>query len=149
MVYRKLEEQGIPSFLPLYNTFRQWSDRKRKISIPLFSCYVFVHISAQDYYRVLNIPGVIRYICFNGKAVVIPEKQIRTIKNLLELEIEVVEVQDFLYYGAKVEIIAGILSGISGKLIDFAGKKRVIISLDEIHKSMVISVPMHLLKFIG
>lgn len=148
-VYRRLQELVIPAYLPLITTIRQWSDRKKKVNIPLFSCYIFVHITKQDYYRVLNIPGVVRYVTFEGKAVAIPEKQIRMVKNLLEQDIAVEDIQDNLCCGASVEIIAGPLTGISGELIDFAGKKRVIIRLNEIRKSMVISVPLHLLRLVG
>ncbi len=148
-VYNQLQQMEIDTYLPLRTTIRQWKDRKKKVSLPLFSCYVFVNITKKKYYNVLNIPGVVRFVTFEGKAVAIPEKQIRIVKNLLEQDIEVEEVQDNLYNGAKVEIQAGPLTGISGELICFAGRKRVIIRLDEIGKSMVASVPMHLLRLVG
>lgn len=148
-VYRKMQELGISAYLPIYTTFRQWSDRKKKVYVPLFSCYVFVHITNSDYYRVLNIPGVIRYVTFESKAVPIPDKQIQMVKNLLEQDIEIEEVEDKLYNGAKVEITAYPLIGVCGELIDFTGKKRVIIRLDELRKSIVISLPIHLLRLIN
>jgi transcriptional antiterminator RfaH len=147
-VYKKLLEQSINTFLPLQTTIRQWSDRKKKVTVPLFSCYIFVNITVQDYNRVLNTPGVVRFITFEGKPVAIPEKQIRLVMSLLEQDIEVEEINDRLYNGAKVTIIAGPLTGICGNLIEFAGKKRVIIKINEIHKSMVISVPLHILKLV-
>ncbi len=147
-VYRKLQAQGISAYLPLITTLRQWSDRKKKVNIPLFSCYLFVHITHLDYYRVLNISEGLRYVSFEGKAVAIPDKQIQIVKNLLKQDMALEEVQNYLIQGANVEIIAGPLTGISGELIDFAGKKRVIIRLDEIRKSMMISVPMHLLRLV-
>ncbi|MBN2611599.1 MAG: UpxY family transcription antiterminator [Bacteroidales bacterium] len=147
-VFRRLKEQQITAYLPLYTTIKQWSDRKKKVEIPLFSCYVFVHIAINDYYRVLNTSGGVRYVTFEGKAVAIPEKQIYLVKSLLDQDIQIEEVHDMLYSGAKVEIASGPLKGISGELIDFAGKKRVNIRLNEIRKSIVISVPMHLLKLI-
>jgi transcription antitermination factor NusG len=147
-VFKQLQQMEIEAYLPLNTTIRQWKDRKKKISLPLFSCYVFVNINEKKYYNVLNIPGVVRFVTFEGKAVAIPEKQIRMVRNLLEQDIDVVEVKENLYNGAKVEIIAGSLAGISGELIYFAGKTRVIIRLDEISKSIMASVPMHLLRLI-
>jgi transcriptional antiterminator RfaH len=148
-VLKQLQQMEIEAYLPLQTTIRQWKDRKKKLSLPLFSCYIFVNITERKYYNVLNIPGVVRFVTFEGKAVAIPDKQIRMVKNLLEQDIEVEEVQDILYNGAKVEIIAGPLTGISGELICFAGKKRVIIRVDEIGKSLVASVPMHLLRLVS
>ena len=37
-----LSEKGFEVFLPLYMTMRQWSDRPKKLTLPLFPCYVFV-----------------------------------------------------------------------------------------------------------
>jgi transcriptional antiterminator RfaH len=148
-VFEHLQQREIEAYLPLQTTIRQWKDRKKKVSQPLFSCYVFVNITEKKYYDVLNIPGVVRYVTFEGKAVAIPEKQIRIVKNLLEQNFEVEEVQDNLYNGAKVEIMGGPLTGITGELVYFGGKKRVIIRLDEMCKSIMASVPMHLVRLVG
>jgi transcriptional antiterminator RfaH len=147
-VFEQLKQMQIDAYLPLQTTIRQWKDRKKRVSLPLFSCYIFVNITENKYYNVLNIPGVVRFVTFEGKAVTIPEKQILMVKNLLEQDYKVEEVQDNLYNGAKVEIMAGPMTGISGELIYFAGKKRVIIRLDELRKSMLASVPMYLLRLV-
>ncbi|HLO60086.1 MAG TPA: UpxY family transcription antiterminator [Bacteroidales bacterium] len=147
-VFKKLNELGIKGYLPLITTIRQWSDRKKKIKLPLFNCYVFVYITYDDYFRVLNIPGVVRFITFEGKAVAIPEKQIQVVMNLLQHEIEAQEIQYDFYKGATVEIVSGPLSGIFGELVNL-DKKRVIIRISAIHKSMVIHVPMNLLRLVS
>ena len=43
-VHQLLLEIGIESSLPLIKTTRKWSDRKKKVEIPLFRGYVFVKI---------------------------------------------------------------------------------------------------------
>jgi transcriptional antiterminator RfaH len=146
IVYRQLLQQNIVAYLPLLTTIRQWSDRKKKVSIPLFSCYLFVCINMKAYYTVVNTPGIMRYITFEGKAVAIPERQIQLIKNILEQGIEMEETPEDIYTGAKVEVIAGPLTGICGELIDFSGKKRVIIRIEEINKSLLVNVPLNILK---
>jgi transcriptional antiterminator RfaH len=145
-VFAQLQQEKIQAYLPLQTTIRQWSDRKKKVSEPLFSCYVFVHITVKDYSKVLNLRGVVRYVTFGGKAVVIPEKQIQLIRNLLEQDNETIEVSIMPLAGTRVEIIAGPLMGITGELVDYAGKKRVIIRIEEISKSMLVNVPSNLLK---
>lgn len=117
----RLQEQANSTYLPIPKTIKQWSDRKKKISFPLFSC----------------------------KAVPIPNKQRQMVKNLLKQDIEIEEVEDKLYSGAKVEITACPLIGVYGESIDFTGKKRVIIRHDELRKSIVISVPIDLLRIIN
>ena len=43
---KKVEERlslaGFDSFLPLQTVIKQWSDRKKKVEIPLINSYVFV-----------------------------------------------------------------------------------------------------------
>ncbi len=34
------QQQGIESFLPLHKIIRQWSDRKKKLDVPLFPNYI-------------------------------------------------------------------------------------------------------------
>jgi transcription termination/antitermination protein NusG len=66
-IVKRLHELAILVYLLLLITFRHWSDRKKKVSIPLFSGYVFINTKVKNYYRVLNIPGMVRYISFEGK----------------------------------------------------------------------------------
>jgi transcription antitermination factor NusG len=147
-VYEQLQKQGIEAYLPLQITIRQWSDRKKKVSEPLFSCYLFVNITLKDYYRVLNTDGVVRYIAFEGKAVSIPENQIRLIQNLLTMDYDISETMQFLPQGTRVAIKAGPLIGIIGELVEYAGRKRVIIRIDEICKSIWVNVPLHFLSLV-
>ena len=46
-VHQLLQEKGIESSLPLIKTVRIWSDRKKKVEVPLFKGYVFVYIDIQ------------------------------------------------------------------------------------------------------
>jgi len=145
-INEQLFKEGIESYLPLQTTVRQWSDRKKEIHIPLFPCYIFVFTSAKEYFKALNIPGVIRYVTFEGKAVPIPEKQINYIKNILKQDIEVSVINEKMDIGQPVEIIAGPLIGINGELIEYANNKRVIIRLDEINKTLLVNVPLSYIK---
>ena len=148
-VYEQLIQSKIETFLPLQITIRQWSDRKKKVTEPLFRCYIFVYIFVRDYYNVLNLHGVVRYVTFEGKAVAIPEKQIQLIRNLLDQDLEANELTESLIKGTRVEIKAGPLTGISGELVEHAGKKRVIIRIEEINKTLLVNVPLRFLKLPG
>jgi transcription antitermination factor NusG len=81
--HAELISKGIDSYLPLQRTLKQWSDRKKWVEEPLFRSYLFVYIPQNQYFEVLNTPGVVRYVTFEGKAVPIPPKQIEAIKYFL------------------------------------------------------------------
>jgi transcription antitermination factor NusG len=145
-IFKTLGQENIEAYLPLQFTIKKWSDRKKKISIPLISCYVFVKITDKHYYKVLNVPGIVRFITFEGKAKAIPEKQIQLIKNILEQDIQTNEIVEILPKGTHVEIIAGPMTGICGYLVEYAGKKRVIVHIEEIRKSIMVNVPLNFLR---
>jgi transcription antitermination factor NusG len=147
-IFARLQQEKINAFLPLQTTIRHWSDRKKKVTEPLFNCYIFVFISFKDYYRVLNIDGVVRYVSFEGKAVAIPEKQIKLIRFLLNQDIEIEETTEYLPIATKVEIKVGPLTGITGELIENSGKRRVIIRIEQINKALLVNVPLNYLKLI-
>ena len=51
-VHDALQAKGIKSSLTMKTVIRYWSDRKKKVEVPLFPGYVFVNIDIQ--YENLN-----------------------------------------------------------------------------------------------
>ncbi len=48
-VAAELREKGVVAFLPLSIEVHQWSDRKRRVELPMFSTYVFVRLGAAEF----------------------------------------------------------------------------------------------------
>jgi transcription antitermination factor NusG len=136
-----LVQKGIDTFLPLYTTIRQWSDRKKKVELPLFNSYLFVNISANEYYEVLNTPGAVKYIYFEGKAATMSEDQINAIKQLIESDLSFEVVNNILPIGTKVTITKGALEGMEGEIIEYKRSYRTCIRIDQINRSVLINVP--------
>lgn len=44
-VHARLASKGVDVYLPLVTTVRQWSDRKKKVQVPLIPSIVFVRVS--------------------------------------------------------------------------------------------------------
>jgi len=77
-VQQRVEESGKEAFLPTQEVVRQWSDRKKKLNMPLFPNYVFVKSEPFFLYKLLEINQLVNFVQFEGKpAVVDPD----TIKN--------------------------------------------------------------------
>lgn len=140
-VYSRLAERGIDVFLPLQKKIKQWSDRKKLVEEPLFRSYIFVRISQKDYYSVLNTAGIVRYVTFGGKAAPIPDRQIEQVKQLLVQDVEIEPIDETLELGTMVEVKFGGLMGIVGELVDHAGKKKVIIRIDHVSHSLLVTLP--------
>jgi len=105
-VDRLLKEKGVTSFLSLNEVYHCWSDRRQKVIMPLFSCYVFVFIALCERLKILQTDSAIRLVSFNGKPAVIPDDQINLIKRILDEKVSIYH-SDFFMPGKKVKIFRG------------------------------------------
>ena len=143
-VQSELDYQGIECYLPLQRKLRQWSDRKKWVEMPLISGYVFVYISKKEYDKVLRTDNVVTYVRFEGKAAIIPNEQIETIKRMLRETNIPVEVNPGLFVeGDHIEVIGGPLIGLKGELITVKGKKRVAVQLEQLNLAISVELPLN------
>lgn len=134
-----LADQNIETFLPLREVLSQWNDRRKRVQLPLFPGYLFVNISLQDRWNVLNACGVVRILGVNGTPIPVPVEQIEAVKRLLESNLR----YDTYYYftqGTEVVVIKGPLQGMVGRILERRGNYRLIFSVDMIHRSVSVEV---------
>ena len=81
---KRLEKIGVNVFCPVQNEIRQWSDRKKKFTVPLFTSYLFVQLEEKDRAKVFDVPGVNNYLFWLGKPAIVRDTEIKLIKNWLE-----------------------------------------------------------------
>jgi len=130
-----LREKGVTSFLPLNEVYHRWSDRYKKVLVPLFSCYVFVFIALRDRFPVLHTDGVIKLVSFNGIPATIADHQIDSIKRILDEKMKVDPIEFFIP-GKKVKVKRGPLKGVEGTLIHKHNKNRLVITIDGIRQAL-------------
>lgn len=130
-VQLELNEKGIENFLPMQRKLRKWSDRKKWVDTPVISGYVFVRICNKQYFEVLKTEGAVAFVRFENAPAVIRDEQIDLIKRLLhQHQVDVKSVKKPYKHGDPVEIIAGPLLGVQGKLIRHRNTSRVIVQLE-------------------
>jgi len=83
-VAEKLQQIGIDCYCPLVTQVKQWSDRKKKVEVPLFNSYVFVQLSEKDRNSVFQIAGIVRYLFWLGKPAIVRDEEIDIIKKNLK-----------------------------------------------------------------
>src|ERR1700690_4371607 len=88
-VAESLAGNGFEVFLPTYNTIRQWADRKKQLSLPLFPCYVFVRSNFERRFQVITTPGVHSVVTFAGQPAVISEVEVDAIRKAVESKLGV------------------------------------------------------------
>jgi transcriptional antiterminator RfaH len=94
-VAERLEKLGLEVYCPYMEEVRQWSDRKRKIIVPLLKSYVFVRLLEKERSRVFDIPGVVRYLYWLGKPAVAYDHEITILKESLSLPYLNIKIEDF------------------------------------------------------
>jgi transcription antitermination factor NusG len=146
LVFSRLEETDIETFLPLMKTYRQWSDRKKMIEKPLISSYLFVKVKKKQFPKVYTMTGVVKFISFEGQPVPIPQKQIDNLKLIINSDAEIEVSGEAFAKGDNVEVITGSLTGLTGELIRIGGKKRVIVRIDRLDQNIIVTIPVTFLK---
>ena len=135
-VYERLLELGVHCYLPLYTTLRQWSDRKKKVELPLFRSYIFVKPARGERLPILEVFGVVRFIYYLGKPAVVRQKEIDAIRRfLMQTEGYNIRVQQ----GDNVEIAGGPMEGIYGEVIRI-GKHKLILQIQQLGMSIIAEV---------
>lgn len=140
-VAAQLQERGIEVFLPLIKEVRRWSDRRKLVEVPLFSCYIFVRL-ALTYSAptvAVQVPGVLRVVGFHNGPTAIPRSEIEAIQKVLAVPANR-SPYEFLKVGQKVRIRSGSLDGIEGILIGRNGERRLVISVNVIQQSIAVVV---------
>ena len=84
---------GIDAYCPLVTTIKQWSDRKKKVEVPLIASYVFVNIEAHKRDAVFEVSGIVRYLFWLGKPAVVRSIEIETLRSSLDGVIDSFEIE--------------------------------------------------------
>lgn len=79
-----LNKMGIEVYCPVLKEVRQWSDRKKVVTRPLFNSYLFVKLKEQEREKVFEVNGIVRYLFWLGKPALVKDKEIETIQEWLE-----------------------------------------------------------------
>ncbi|MCZ8230056.1 UpxY family transcription antiterminator [Flavobacterium sp.] len=82
-VAERLSEIGITAYCPTVVKVQQWSDRKKKVVVPLFSSYVFVQLAENNRNAVFSVTGVVRYLFWLGKPALVRDQEIHSIRQWL------------------------------------------------------------------
>jgi transcriptional antiterminator RfaH len=146
LVFSRLIEIEIETFLPLQKTYRQWSDRKKLIEKPLISSYLFVKVKKKQFPHVFRMPGVVKFISFEGQPVPIPQKQIDNLRLIVNSDAEIEVTGESFSKGDNVEVVTGSLTGLTGELIHVHGKKRVIVRIDRLDQNIIVTIPVTFLR---
>jgi transcription antitermination factor NusG len=139
LVAAALRGKNYEEFLPLYQKRHRWSDRVKAIDYPLFPGYVFCRADLSGRPPLVTTPSVIGILSFGGRAALISEQEIESIKVVLGSGLGS-EPWPYLREGDRVRITNGPLFGIEGLLVRSKSDWRVVLSVDVLCRSIAVEV---------
>lgn len=143
----QLEKKGVIVYCPLQEEVRQWSDRKKRIKVPVFRSYVFVHLNdyQEESLHVLETQGAVRFVWWQGKPGVVRDNEIEEIKRFLE-DYKGAEISTTDYRpGERIKIAGGPLKEKEGVIVDIQNKK-AILSIESLGVNLVAQLPITMLR---
>ena len=98
---KQLQSIGIDAYCPTFSKISRWSDRKRKIDVPVLPSMVLVNINHNDLKKVFKSPLIVRYMFWLGKRAVVTQSEVDILKkklngkhNLINTELSNIKIGD-------------------------------------------------------
>ncbi len=127
---------GLEHYLPTVSTLKQWSDRKKRVTEPLFRGYIFFYGDESERYKALQSSAILNAVNWKGIPAKIPEWEIENLKILLREKPEAI-VGEKIEKGTRVKIIEGPFSGVEGIVFDNSRNERMLaVTIDFLNRSV-------------
>jgi len=138
-VLEQLRFRDVDAFLPVYERWSQWKDRKKRVEFPLFSGYCFARFVPGERLRVLTTVGVAGLVGFNGQPAPVEDVEIEGIRRLVEGHFHY-DPHPFLTEGTEVEVVRGPLKGTRGRLVRKDRATRLVLAVTLIRQAAVVEI---------
>ena len=134
-----LRGKGYEEYYPFYRSQRRWSDRIKKLELPLFPGYMFCEFDVSDRLPILTTPGVIGIVSAGKIPVPVDDDEIEAIRTILRSGL-VAQPWPFLRVGSKVYIEGGPLAGLEGIVTSTDKVYRLIVSVSLLQRSVAVEI---------
>ena len=144
-VQTHLEEKGYEVFYPTFTSTRQWSDRVKSLSFPLFPGYVFCRFNVHARLPILITPGVNQVVGVGKTPVTVDEAELQAIRRVMESGVAA-QPWPFLKVGETVRIENGPLEGLTGIVTRIKNSFRLVVSVSLLMRSVSVELDSHWIK---
>jgi transcription antitermination factor NusG len=143
-----LQDLGFEAYVPLMTVHRVWSDRIKKVVVPMFSGYVFVRCNKFEITKVLQQNHIVAALKTGIDYSVIRDSEIEMLRKIEAGNYSVLVEPGTISInlGDDVEIIAGTMKGYIGKCVEESASKYFVVVLDGINQSIKVKIGMEFLR---
>ena len=134
-VFERLSSMGFEVYCPCQKILKQWSDRKKLVTEPIFKSYIFIHApqSEKDKIDILQTQGVVRFLYWLGNPAQVKQIEIDAIKSFL-MKYDSIQV-NFFNHGSMLKVKEGVLKGSKGILVSQT-KNEVVLRINSLSMSL-------------
>ncbi|MCR4659172.1 MAG: hypothetical protein K5650_02630 [Bacteroidales bacterium] len=139
LVNRRLAEQGIETYLPMWHNCDRRLKRNVPEQVPLFPGYLFAKINDRQIYQTRTVKGCIAIVSSHHEIQVVPQRDIDNVKAFVDSE------QKFFLHetaklvkGSHVRVTDGEFSGMRGRLIKGCKDGNFAVSIEVLNTSFVV-----------
>lgn len=134
-----LAQKGYEVFSPTYSTKHRRNGLLVQKDVPLFPTYLFCRYNKTIPQRIVDSPGIVRFVGFGNDPVPLDDTEINSIRTLYQSGVRAQPWQ-FISYGARVRIVNGALKGVEGIFVQTKGAMRVILNISLLYRSLMIEI---------
>jgi len=138
-VAAQFRQKQLEFLLPTYERLVRWSDRIKRSQPPLFPGYVFVHVSHDEQVPVLETSGVVQFVLVAGRPAVLQREDVERLQ-FWSAHPRDLEPHPYLRVGQRVRVKHGPFAGWEGKLAEKQNSYRLIVTFEQIRKSVAINL---------
>ena len=137
----RLEDRRIDVLVPKTKEIRQWSDRKKEVTVPLFRNYLFARVDEKDRLRVLRTSGIVRCVHFDGEPARLRAETVEHLQTAQQApdRLSVTDLRPPV--GETVTVTKGPLQGLSGEVREHRGQMHILVRVEAIRQAMKVEVP--------
>jgi transcription antitermination factor NusG len=137
-----LRRQALETYLPLRRTWSRRRDRRVTVEMPAMPGYLFVRCALYGEVRaqLKKTAGVIRVVENAGRACVIPEEQIESLRLILARSFDADAHPNF-NVGDRVQVVRGPLVGAQGRLVRVAaGRHKLVVAVEFVNQAVAVEI---------
>ncbi|MFO8098642.1 MAG: UpxY family transcription antiterminator [Salinibacter sp.] len=137
----RLQERGIDVLVPKKTEIRQWSDRKKEVTVPLFRNYLFARVDEKDRLRTLKTNGIVRCVHFDGTPARLRPDTVEQLKKTQQApdRLSVADLRPPV--GETVTITDGPMQGLTGEVTQHRGQTYLLVRVEAIQQGVKVEVP--------
>ena len=143
IVGKECRDQGIPHFLPLRQSIKQYRGRRYLFDVPMFTGYLFCAATWEKRYELFMTNNLVQAIEIQDE-----DKLIQDLQQIaLAIEKKApLEPFPFLKRGAHVRIIRGPFQGIEGIVSNRRKKFRVVLNVGMLNRAVALEIDAELVR---